>query len=666
MSALERAAVLKKASFCFLVSCCFSGAGKAASVSGTVASAAGNPVQGARVTLFDPSLALFREARTGAEGLYSLDGVPEGSYRIGAAATDLEYQEASIVVGAAGAQKDFALGLETQSGRWSVVGSTLPEFFDATDIAILRADGKVFFCHDTEDPVVFDPVKAVKSFPTGSGSAQGCMNGTVLEDGRIIMVGGQTPEDPGSFRNAVRWVKTYSPASDSWTRLSDLQLTDGRWYTGIARLVDGSLMSMGGGTRPDAKRTATCERFDLSSQTWSFTGSMQNPTEFPPSALLHTGEVLITWWPPQLYDPSTGIWRKTGNFNQPNRGWPNHSDHSLVMLSDGRALAIGIRRGTDGNSVMGEIYDPSTETWRLTSNPDLVRFQTEVVQLPDGRILAAGGETEVKPAPVPDTLGIVKWCDLYDPGRDRWRRVADMKWFREYHAVTLLVPDGRVIMTGGTEIKFQVGPTSADIEAFEPPYLFRGVRPRILSLSSTTLARGAPLSLEIAPETGITSLVLMGTSSTTHWVDSGVPRRVVLPASQSGTNVNADLPEDPNLLPLGHYILFAMVDDIPSVGVIVNINRPPARFIRGDWNQDGSLDISDAVATLLYLFRDGALTACIAAGDSNDDHSLDISDPVYDLLYLYGSGSPPPAPFPLCSLDPSSGTLSCEVDSPCN
>src|SRR5690606_17161554 len=119
-----------------------------------------------------------------------------------------------------------------------------------------------------------------------------------------------------------------------------------------------------------------------------------------------------------------------------------------------------------------------------TSNPGLVRFQTEVVQLPDGRVLAAGGEAKEPNPPVDDVLGIVKWSDLYDPNTDAWRRVADMNWFREYHAVTLLLPDGRVATTGGTRIKFQYGPTSADIEAFVPPYLFRGVRPQITSMSA--------------------------------------------------------------------------------------------------------------------------------------------------------------------------------------
>ena len=68
------------------------------------------------------------------------------------------------------------------------------------------------------------------------------------------------------------------------------------------------------------------------------------------------------------------------------------------------------------------------------------------------------------------------------------------------------------------------------------------------------------------------SAVLMGLQSTTHWVDAGIPRRLVLPVSQVGTQASVTLPADPNLLPLGWYMLFGMVDDIPSVGRILRVD----------------------------------------------------------------------------------------------
>jgi hypothetical protein len=278
-----------------------------------VATLNGQPVSGARVTLFVPSLVSFREARTDAQGAYLFPSVPAGDYSLGIASRGLGYQETPVSVAASPVTQNFALAAETEPGRWDIIGTTAPEFFDATDIAILTPQGRILFCHDTIDPVLFDPVTGQKTFPPGSGLAQGCMNASLLPDGRICMAGGQEGDDPGNFRLAVPWTKAFDPVASSWVRLGDFQLSIGRWYTGMVRLADGSLLAMGGGTRPNAERTATCERLDLSSLTWSYTGSMLNPSEFTPGALLYTGEVLITWSPPQLYNVQSGQWRSTGN-----------------------------------------------------------------------------------------------------------------------------------------------------------------------------------------------------------------------------------------------------------------------------------------------------------------------------------------------------------------
>ena len=417
----------------------------AATVSGEARRAAPptDPVVNARVTIFDPTLSFFGEARTDATGAYSVTNVPSGTYRIGCAALGLEYVEQTITVASGDLGRDFSLGPESHPGAWNVIGDTSPEALDATDIGVLLPDGRILYCHDTEDPVLFDPLNGAKSFPAGSSLRSGCMNGSLLPDGTVLFAGGQDGDQPGDFVNAVPWVKKFSPAVDAWQRLADLAHALGRWYPGMARLADGSFLVMGGGQCCNAARTATAERFDLSTQTWSYTGSMVNAAEFPPAALLYSGEVLITWSPPQLYNPTTGQWRLTGDFNQSSRGWPGHSDHSIVVLEDGRVLGLGVLKGPNNNTVMAEIYDPSTGSWSLLSSPGLVRFQSEVVQLPDGRVLVAGGETETSPSPVPTSLGIVKWTDLYDPSTNAWRRVADLNHFREYHAVTLLVPDGR-------------------------------------------------------------------------------------------------------------------------------------------------------------------------------------------------------------------------------
>ena len=83
-------------------------------------------------------------------------------------------------------------------------------------------------------------------------------------------------------------------------------------------------------------------------------------------------------------------------------------------------------------------------------------------------------------------------------------------------------------------------------------------------------------------------------------------------------------------------------------------------FRRGDANADGVLDITDAVATLSFLFSGGVEPACPDAADTNDDGRVDITDPVGGLSYLFQGGRAPPDPGPLdCGPDPQGGLGDC-------
>jgi hypothetical protein len=73
-----------------------------------------------------------------------------------------------------------------------------------------------------------------------------------------------------------------------------------------------------------------------------------------------------------------------------------------------------------------------------------------------------------------------------------------------------------------------------------------------------------------------------------------------------------------------------------------------AAFVRCDPNDDGQIDISDAVWILSELFELGAATRCRTASDCNGDDGTDIGDAVYALSYLFNGGPAPPAPFPDC------------------
>ncbi len=98
------------------------------------------------------------------------------------------------------------------------------------------------------------------------------------------------------------------------------------------------------------------------------------------------------------------------------------------------------------------------------------------------------------------------------------------------------------------------------------------------------------------------------------------------------------------------------------LAVAPQIAGQDARYLRGDANGDGVVDVSDPLATLIGLFWNGGAPACEDAVDANDDGSVDVSDAVFSLGFLFSTDNPIPPPGPLaCGTDPTEDDLTCLV-----
>ena len=86
---------------------------------------------------------------------------------------------------------------------------------------------------------------------------------------------------------------------------------------------------------------------------------------------------------------------------------------------------------------------------------------------------------------------------------------------------------------------------------------------------------------------------------------------------------------------------------------------PVPRFVRGEANGDGQVDISDAVTILLVLFT-GVSTNCLDALDTDDDGGTNVTDALHLLEFLFREGTQPPAPFPSLGPDPTADSLDCQ------
>jgi parallel beta-helix repeat protein len=86
---------------------------------------------------------------------------------------------------------------------------------------------------------------------------------------------------------------------------------------------------------------------------------------------------------------------------------------------------------------------------------------------------------------------------------------------------------------------------------------------------------------------------------------------------------------------------------------------PPVRFVRGDSNGDGVVDIADPVKILLHLFAGGGDLPCFDAGDVDDLGSVQIPDAIYLLTYLFLAGTAPEAPHGACGADGTQDEIGC-------
>jgi len=119
-----------------------------------------------------------------------------------------------------------------------------------------------------------------------------------------------------------------------------------------------------------------------------------------------------------------------------------------------------------------------------------------------------------------------------------------------------------------------------------------------------------------------------------------------------------DLDAEINVIEVNGFDSRGDVVDTAQVTVVIS-NSPSPPFIRGDVREDGRLNISDAVAVLLHLFR-GESLRCRDAADVDDDGSIRIGDALAILEYLFLLGQAPQPPFPMPGRDPSEDGLDCE------
>ena len=242
-----------------------------------------------------------------------------------------------------------------------------------------------------------------------------------------------------------------------------------------------------------------------------------------------------------------------------------------VMMIGGSGPDLVAIRTPATNSC--EILDTSISpmSWQLAASMDQPRVMPDAVLLPDGNVLVMNGSSRGQEN---NGANPVWEAELYNPVTNTWTTLCAMNVPRLYHAIALLLPDGRV-MTAGTDSVWNPDPfhePELRLEIFSPPYLFQGPRPRIDG-APTRLDYNEEFTVQTPNAADITAAALIRCGSCTHSFNPD--QRYVGLSILGHTSNNLRLQAPPNALiaPPGYYMLFLLENGIPSVGWFMQGNH---------------------------------------------------------------------------------------------
>lgn len=295
-----------------------------------------------------------------------------------------------------------------------------------------------FFSHCTAGSTADVNVSSTSSLvPVGQlRTARHGHTGTLLPNGKVLIAGG------ASGSQFLASAELFDPASRTFTQIANM--TTRRAGHTATLLRNGTVLIIGGAERPD-RNLASTEIFDPATGTFTAGASMGTARTDHSATMLQDGRILVAGgsevWPrgltsAELYDPATGRFTPTGSMNEPRR------PAGVVLLKSGEVLIPG-GSGNDRSVLRSaELYDPAKGVFTLISPMTIRRHKHASSVLPDGSVLITGGSDES------DWRGIYRSAEVFDAVANRFRAVADMNSLHFKHR-SVELPDGRIVVAGG-------------------------------------------------------------------------------------------------------------------------------------------------------------------------------------------------------------------------
>lgn len=409
-----------------------------------------------------------------------------------------------------------------------------------------------------------------------------CSGHAFMSDGSLFVAGGGGASGSGALYAC--WI--YDPAQGTygvWTEVPQTMAYK-RWYPTVLALGGKDILIVGGYPNDDKvevfhESPYSTDRFE----TVSVTPAVDFDPTYPGLHLLPNGQVFNspTGFADSGTDTFSGTMPEDGRLltlTSSGGTWTGTWETltalgATAMDSPKRAkgMSAPIFKRCSGGSYVSKIivacgggkdtsetvdFSSITPTWSQATIPGGPRNNTNLVVLPNGTVFLLGGATSGGDA--------ADECALYDPDTGTWTEMDSLTYKRAYHSVAVLLPSGKVMVTGDEE--------SYSIEVYSPPYLYTpGPRPEITAYPNV-VHHGQTFEVTWSNSDSIDRAVLVRPMAVTHQTDTE-QRVIEMQITTSGNTLTLVAPNGNHphpLAPRGQYLLFLINDNgVPSVGKFV-------------------------------------------------------------------------------------------------
>ncbi|MCX5589357.1 glyoxal oxidase [Streptomyces erythrochromogenes] len=414
-----------------------------------------------------------------------------------------------------------------------------------------------------------------------------CAGHSYLPNGMVGVFGGNVGGKGGS---GAKLSFVFDPWTEKWFRNRDMAV--GRWYPSVVTGADGRQIIMSGQSeRGTGTPTPVVERFP---------------------ALGHR----VPWRP---YDIPAGVPAEPLRSDAPFR---NDYPH-LFSLRDGMIYGLGrdadqqwlfdpvkdVRgdlprrpadfrgygsavplpagfRGPDSVLVLGgDPRDPHTYRlsggrWTTEEPRAFGRTQDGTLILPDGTLLTVNGALDTRDyghGPFNPQADLkYRQIEVRD-ARGRWKLGPAQRLPRGYHSNALILPDGRMMVTGDELQQIANDPDIKDgmdgsIELYEPAYLHRGARPALDRAPAGDLRYDTVFQVSSSTAKDVERAVLLAPTTVTHSVNTSQRHLDLRLTGIQGDRIGLRTPPGAADAPPGYYMLFLLdAKGVPSTAKWVKL-----------------------------------------------------------------------------------------------